>query len=251
MGILRPSLQKGAPPASARLGSWGIAVTNPNVDDFTVPEKILLAAEQLEQQGQTPFTAEMLTVAVWKRFPATFGLKGFVEAHADNNEVLSSLMGEKGLARRGWLQKTEKMYTLTREGRRMIRRITLQEGDEPEAAALQKLPRELASFLENLFESSASQKFDTNRKADVGFSDACRFWNITENMRGDQLDERLEIVRKNLTTLDRTLAEGDIVLSSGRVVTAGEVRVLTNIHRFMEDKFERHLNLMRSRAGKR
>ena len=42
-------------------------MTKPNVDDFTVPEKILLAAEQLEQQGQTPFTAEMLTVAVWKR----------------------------------------------------------------------------------------------------------------------------------------------------------------------------------------
>ena len=32
-----------------------------------------------------------------------------------------------------------------------------------------------------------------------------------------------------------------------RVVTAGDIRVLTNIHRYMEDRFERHLNLLRKR----
>jgi len=227
-------------------------VSNPNVDDFTVPEKILLAAEQLEQQGQSPFTAEMLTVAVWKRFPGTFGLRGFGEQHPDNNKVLSSLMGEKGLARRGWLQKTgQKMYVLTKEGRRIIRRIMLQEGEEPEVAALQKLPRDLERFVVALLESSAYQKFEENRKADLNFPDACRFWNITENMRGDQLDEKLSQVQSHLATLDRSFADTDVELSNGRVLTAGDVRVLTNIHRYMEDKFERHLNLMRNRAGKR
>jgi hypothetical protein len=47
------------------------------VDDFTVPEKILLAAENLEKQGHSPFTAEALIVASWQKFPSTFGLKGF------------------------------------------------------------------------------------------------------------------------------------------------------------------------------
>ena len=70
-------------------------------------------------------------------------------------------------------------------------------------------------------------------------------------MRGDQLDEKLSQVQSHLATLDRTFADTDVELSNGRVLTAGDVRVLTNIHRYMEDKFERHLNLMRNRAGKR
>jgi len=58
-------------------------------------------------------------------------------------------------------------------------------------------------------------------------------------------------VQSHLATLDRTFADTDVELSNGRVLTAGDVRVLTNIHRYMEEKFERHLNLMRNRAGKR
>src|SRR5438067_6758945 len=108
--------------------------TETNVDDFTVPEKILLAADHLDKEGQSQFTAEALIVASWEKFPTTFGLKGFSEKYPDSNKILSSLMGEKGLARRGWLVKMgQKLYALTREGRRVIRRVTMQEGeDEPE-----------------------------------------------------------------------------------------------------------------------
>jgi hypothetical protein len=227
-------------------------VPTANFDDFTVPEKILVAADQLETQGNTPFTAEALIVAVWEKFPKTFGLKGFAELHPDSNKVLSSLMGEKGLARRGWLVKTGmKMYALTREGRRVIRRVTLQEGDEPESPKLQRLSRDLERFVISLLDSSAYQKFEENRKAELTFADACRFWGITENMKGDQLDEKISLAQRHLVELDRFFAETDAELSSGRVLTAGDIRVLTNIHRHMEDRFERHLNLLRSRAGKR
>ena len=89
------------------------------MDDFTVPEKILLAAENLEKQGHSPFTAESLIVASWQKFPSTFGLKGFAEKYPDSNKILSSIMGEKGLARRGWLVKMgQKLYAMTREGRK-------------------------------------------------------------------------------------------------------------------------------------
>ncbi len=227
-------------------------MTKPNVDDFTVPEKILVAADQLESQGHTPFTAETLIVTVWQKFPNTFGLKGYAELYPDSNKVLSSLMGEKGLARRGWLVKTgQKMYALTREGRKVIRRVTMQEGDEPEAPGLQRLPRELERIVVAMFDSSAVQKFEENRKADLTFADACRFWGITENMRGDQLDEKLSIMKKSLAELDKFFADADAELSSGRVLTAGDIRVLTNIHGHMADRFERHLNLLRSRTAKR
>src|SRR5436190_8584249 len=106
-------------------------MTQPNVDDFTVPEKILLAADNLEKQGQSPFAAEALVVAAWQRFPNTFGLKGYTDQYPDSNKVLSSLMGEKGLARRGWLVKMgSKLYALTREGRGVIRRVMMQEEED-------------------------------------------------------------------------------------------------------------------------
>jgi hypothetical protein len=224
----------------------------PNVDDFTVPEKILLAAEHLDKQGQSPFSAEALIVASWEKFPNTFGLKGFAELYPDSNKILSSIMGEKGLARRGWLVKTgQKQYALTREGKRVIRRVTLQEEEEPEPTRLQRLDRNQERFLLALLDSSAVQKFEENRKAELTFADACRFWGVTENMKGEQLDEKLETLEKTLGELDRLFAESDGELSSGRVITGGDVRVLTNIHRHMQDRFERHLNLLRSRVGKR
>ena len=228
------------------------ASTKPNVDDFTVPEKILLAAENLEKQGQSPFTAEMLIVASWQKFPGTFGLKGFTEKYPDSNKILSSIMGEKGLARRGWLVKMgQKLYALTREGRHIIRKVTLQE-DEPAAdGSLLRLSREQERFVQILLDSSAVQKFEENRKGELTFADACRFWGINENTKGDALDSRLSQAQSQLTELDRVLADNDAELSSGRHFGAGDVRVLTNIHRYMEDRFDRHLNLLRSRAVKR
>jgi len=220
-----------------------------NVDDFTVPEKILLAADHLDKEGQSPFSAEALIVAAWQRFPRTFGLKGYTEQYPDSNKILSSLMGEKGLARRGWLVKMgQKLYALTREGRQVIRRVTLEEEAEPSPATLQRLDRDYERFLQGLFDSTAVQKFEENRKNELTFADACRFWGITENMKSDALKARLDYVEAALSDLDRHFAEHDAEMSSGRVIGAGDIRVLTNIHRYMEDRFERHLNLLRSRS---
>src|SRR5216683_468758 len=90
------------------------------VTECTVPEKILLAAYQLEEQGQSPFSAEALIVSSWQKFPRTFGLKGYTDLYPDSNKILSSIMGEKGLARRGWLVKMgQKLYSLTNAGRQV------------------------------------------------------------------------------------------------------------------------------------
>jgi hypothetical protein len=220
-----------------------------NVDDFTVPEKILLAADHLDKQGQSPFSAEALIVASWQKFPKTFGLKGYAELYPDSNKILSSIMGEKGLARRGWLVKMgQKLYALTREGRHVVRKVTLEEDEPLTNGSLLRLSREQEKFVQALLESSAVQKFEENRKGELTFADACRFWGITENTKGDALDSRLTQAQAQLAELDRVLADNDAELSSSRVLTAGDVRVLTNIHRYMEDRFDRHLNLLRSRS---
>lgn len=223
-----------------------------NVDDFTVPEKILLSADHLDKSGQSPFSAEALTVASWQKFPKTFGLKGYTELYPDNNKVLAAIMGEKGLARRGWLVKMgQKLYALTREGRHIIRKVTLEEGEAEVDGGLQRLSREQEKFVQGMLESSAYQKFEEGQKGELTFADACRFWSITDSTRGDVLDSRLDQVQRQLAELDRVLADNDAELSSNRILTASELRVLTNIHRHMEDRFDRHLNLLRSRMVKR
>jgi hypothetical protein len=223
-----------------------------NIAELTVPEKILLAADQLEKQGQSPFSAEALIVASWQHSPRTFGLKGYADQYPDSNKVLSSIMGEKGLARRGWLVKMgQKLYALTRDGRQVVRRL-LQQEDEPVAApSTFRVTRDQEKLLLGLFDSTSVQKFEENRKQELTFADACRFWSITENMKGDALDARLEQFEQQLQEFDRLLAQSDAELSNGRVVTAGDLRVLGNIHRYMEDRFGRHLTLLRSRSGKR
>jgi hypothetical protein len=225
---------------------------NANLAECTVPEKILLAADQLEKQGQSPFSAEALIVAAWQQYPRTFGLKGYTELYPDSNKILSSIMGEKGLARRGWLVKMgQKLYALTREGRQVIRSL-LNEDAEPEpAGANVQITRDQEKFVLALLDSTAYQKFEENRKMELTFADATRFWGITENMRGDQLDARLSQFEATLSDLDRALASADAELSNGRILSAGDVRVVTNIHRHMEDRFSRHLSVIRARSGKR
>jgi hypothetical protein len=219
-----------------------------NIADCTVPEKILLAANQLEKEEQSPFSAEALIVAAWQKFPKTFGLKGYTDLYPDSNKVLSSIMGEKGLARRGWLVKMgQKLYALTREGRQAVNRLQ-QGGEQPSPAASVKMPREQDRFLLGLFGSSAVEKFEENRKGELTFADACRFWGITEATRGDALNARLDRFAAQLAESDRLVAAGSTELSNGRSLSAEDVGQLNDIHHYLEERFARHLSLLRTRA---
>jgi hypothetical protein len=223
------------------------------VSDCTVPEKILLAAYQLEQEGQSPFSAEALIVASWQKFPRTFGLKGYADQYPDSNKVLSSIMGVKGLARRGWLAKMgQKLYTLTRDGQQLARRLT-QGGDTKTQAAAEvehKLSRDHEKFLMSLFASPATRKFEEGLKQEVTFADACRYWGVNENMHGEALDARLDHFRANLADLNHVLGQQDAVLSNGRSVSRGDLQMLNQVHDQLRERFGRHLSLLRNRVGR-
>jgi hypothetical protein len=220
--------------------------------ECTVPEKILLAACQLEEVGQSPFSAEALIVAAWQKYPRTFGLKGYAEQHPDSNKVLSSIMGEKGLARRGWLIKMgQKLYALTREGRQVVRR--LRQEDSPPAAeepSPEAMPREHDKLLQALFASTAVRKFQDGRRQELTFADACRFWSITENLQASVLDARLEALKAALTEVERLTAQRSGVLSDGRNVSAGDANLLCDVHEYLEERFSRHLTLLRNRSAR-
>jgi hypothetical protein len=219
------------------------------VAECTVPEKILLAAFALEQEGQSPFSAEALVVASWQKFPRSFGLKGYTDQYPDSNKVLSSIMGERGLAKRGWLEKMgQKLYTLTREGRVVVQR--LQSGDEAPttADAPVRISRDQEKHLLSLFASSAVQKFEEGLKNELTFADACRFWSITENLHGEALTARLDRVRALLADVERSIGTGSGELSTGRSLTREDLALLTGVHEYLEERFSRHLSLLRNRS---
>jgi hypothetical protein len=220
------------------------------VAESTVPEKILLAALDLEEQGQSPFSAEALIVAAWQKYPKTFGLKGYADLYPDSNKVLSSIMGVRGLAGRGWLAKMgQKLYVLSREGRQYARR--LEHGDVPAPAEeTVKVSREQEKFLNALWAAAAFGKFLEGRKAEITFADACAFWGVTDAMRGPAVNAALDHVRAELAALERLLTLGDTALSNGRSVSLDDVNRLHDINGYLEERFARHLNLLRSRAGR-
>ncbi len=218
--------------------------------EATVPEKILLAAHQLEDQGQSPFSAEALIVASWQKFPRTFGLKGYSDQYPDSNKILSAIMGERGLAKRGWLAKMgQKLYSLTREGKQMV--VRLQEGGEtpkPAAPQLVRVPRDHEKFLLGLFASSAVQKYEDGLKHELTFADACRFWGITENLHGEALTAKLDRLRAVLADVEKLIGNGTADLSNGRSITTDDLNLLTHVHGYLEERFARHLSLLRNRV---
>ena len=221
------------------------------IADTTVPEKILLAAFELEEAGQSPFSAEALIVAAWQANQRTFGLKGYAEQYPDSNKVLTSLMGEKGLARRGWLHKMgQKLYSLTREGRQVVRRFRHEEAP-PAPTASVTIPKEHDKLLQALFASTAVRKYQEGRRQDLTFADACRFWSITENLGGPALDARLDALRGALSQIERTVGKGgEATLGDGRHFTYDDANLLNDLHLYLEDRFSRHLTLLRNRAGR-
>jgi hypothetical protein len=221
------------------------------VAESTVPEKILLAAYQLEEQGQSPFSAEALVVAAWQKFPRTFGLKGYSDLYPDSNKILTSIMGEKGLARRGWLAKMgQKLYSLTRDGRQVVRRLVQEDETPPGPPPPAKLSREQEKFLLHLLTCSALEKFQQGLKLELTFADACKYWGITENLRGDAVDGRMDRFRTNLAEVDQVVATTGtgVDLSTGRSITADEIRQLHKVDDYLTERFSRHLTLLKNRA---
>src|SRR5262249_4041870 len=232
---------------------WGPAVNR--LAECTLPEKILLAAASLEELGQSPFSAEALIVSAWQKYPRTFGLKGYEEQFPDSNKVLAGIMGEKGLPRRGWMvQVGQEQYALTGAGGQVVRK--LQQGEDPPPltsrrtrgeAALPRLSREQDLLLQGLLASAAYAKHRQDRQAEWTFSEACRFWSMGDCL-GGAVDHRLDELQLQLNGIERVLSDGPQTLGNGREVGAQEVGALCDLHHQLEQRFSRHLTLLRNRA---
>jgi hypothetical protein len=217
--------------------------------EHSLPEKVLLAAFDLEQNGESPFSAEALVVRAWKGHPRAFGLKGFDEQHPDSNKVLSSIMGARGLARRGMLARVgQKLYELTREGRQAVLRLTPGEGPPLLEAPPAPLPPDVDRLMQALLASSAFQKERQGRRHELNFTDACRFWNVADHLNSPDAAARLEKARRSLTEAQRLIGRGTATLGNGKTLTAADAAALGGLDDHLTERFERHLSLVRNRA---
>lgn len=218
--------------------------------ECTLPEKILLAGATLEEQGHSPFSAEALIVSAWQKYPRTFGLKGYEEQYPDSNKVLAMIMGEKGLPGRGWMAKVgQKQYCLTRDGRQVVRKLVLGETVPPLTAKrhVVRLSREQDLLMQQVLASVAYEKLCQGREAEWTFSDACRFWAISDR-QGTAVDQRLDELLSQLAQIEKELKAGPVTLGNGKETTAEEAGRLCDMHGQLEQRFARHLNLLRSRG---
>ena len=224
------------------------------IADLTVSQKILLAAHRLEDAGHSPFTAEALTVAAWKHDTRTFGLRGFDAEYPDNNRVLACIMGERGLARRGWLVKVgQKLYNLSRQGKEEARRVLA--GDEsplPKRRALAKIqvPKDLEQQLVNLFMTTAFRRYEEGMKREITYRDAAKFWGLSESAHGDAVDQTLAKIPATLAAVEQLLIGDSIELTNGQSVSHADLKSLAAVHRFLTEQFSRNLHQQRERRGR-
>jgi hypothetical protein len=221
------------------------------IADLTVSQKILLAAHKLEEAGSTPFTAEALTVAAWKDSPRTFGLRGFIEEYPDSNRVLACIMGERGLARRGWLMKVgQKLYNLSRQGKEEAVRVLA--GDDsplPRRRALAKIqvPKDLEQQLKAMFNTTAYRRYVDGMKREITYRDAIRFWSLAESATGDAVDQTINKVPTALAQVEQLLIGETVELSDGQSVSQADLKSLAAAHRFLAEQFSRNLSQQRER----
>ena len=212
-------------------------------------EKIIQAAVEAEAEANGPFTAERLVVTAWKRFPRPFGLKGYADLHPDSNAILASLMGAKGLVRRGWLTRVgPKMYQTTALGRQIAGGEKDSPGPGPRPAADKiALGDDIHDFLSRLFATRAWKLWVGRQTTELNFTDAARFWQLADGMDGAAVDQRLAEVGEGLAAAASYLAGGTASLKDGRAVSAGQIALLTDVHQHLAGKFAPHLRLMRNR----
>lgn len=190
-----------------------------NMNNLTVPEKLLLAAENLHNLGNIAFTVHSLTVAAWQRFPDAFGLAGFAGKYPDHNKVVSALCGKKGLVHRGWfVRKAANTYALTPVG---LARIS---AAQPPARKAKRSEQRI--FLDRLASSVAA---GTGRNQ-LTFSMACDFFDVA----GGKHMERIEETTQKLTEL----AESD------DEEMAGKARVLRSLAAYLIERHEKHFKIM-------
>jgi len=225
-------------------------------DQFSVSEKLLLAAFYLEEGGRSPFSAEDLVVAAWKQFPDVFGLTGYPDAqgnlmYPNSNRVFAEIMGSKPIRNRGLLVKVgDKMYQLTESGREHARLLLNRRDGAPVEKA--GLAREIQHELERLLTCKATDKYKNGRSADLTFHDACGFWGTSARSSAIGFEGRLANLLRLIEDVRKAIKERTVVFEhGGKVFSTHDLDTLLGLHHEMLKRFEEDIQFIRKRKDER
>ena len=226
-------------------------------DKLSIADKLILVCFDLEEKGRSPFSAEDLVVAAWKRFPDAFGLSGHTAndgrpLYPDSNRVFAEIMGTKPLRKRGFLVKVgSKIYQLTEAGRRQAKSLETFNVVSPIPKV--SLRRELILEVRRLFKSRAVEKVRAGRSEDLNFYDACGFWGISPRSNAKDLKGRFAHLEATIeTALEGTKQEGVVSFEHGGTsFTTGDLQKLRSIHAELEERFQKELEIIRERSQER
>jgi hypothetical protein len=220
---------------------------------MSVAEKLLISGFNLEKGGKSPFSAEDLVVAAWKRFPDTFGLAGHRDnsgrlSYPDSNRVFAEIMGSKPIRKRGFLKKAgTKMYQLT-EGGREHARLLLEQDNRPSTEKA-GLSREIEQQLRRLFVMRAVDKFSQGHPEEITFYDACAFWGISPRSSAIELEGKIANFREVLQSAQKVANGGSICLEhGGRTYGPEDLEALLRTHKYLLSRFTPELEVIRTRT---
>jgi hypothetical protein len=218
---------------------------------MSLDEEVLLAAAYCDSNSQHTFTAEELAIEAWRKFPDSFSMEGHAE-YPDSNRVYTKLMGKKGLVGRGWLVKvSEKRYQLSEAGR-----ITAKALGDPAVSSIglrAVLSRDQKRILEKLFSSRVFLKLKGGQSEDIGFHDACSFWDISPRSNASILRARLTTVEAIIDIAEKAISEqGELsLIQGGSIIGTSEIELLKRAHYTTLNKFQNDLDVIRKRQDER
>lgn len=195
--------------------------------EMTLSRVILRAAATLPAE----FGESDLVLAAWKLDPGAFGLRGFEDQYPDSREVRWRLMGNRGLAGRGLLERRGiDRYALTPFGR-------LAASDSADGQTKQtgrpKFHPDRTRFgreIDRLLGTRAYSRFASGWAATITWPDAVAFWGGESH-----LFRRMNTAAKAIAG-----AAGGIRVD-GRDVTAEEVQRLANVDACLRLAFRHRL----------
>ena len=165
------------------------------------------------------FSVADLSVMAWKLFPRVFGLDGYQQQHPDHHRIMSALSATSGPMRRGLFRRVRpNIYELVPAGAPAA----------PAVPATGAPNGATPSACVPLLESAACAKWQAAAKQTITFADASQFWGLTPDL---DLDNQLGIAQASIR---------DNPVRSER-------RLLLAVHEYMQERFARHLSLLRQR----
>lgn len=225
-------------------------------NDYTVSDKLVVAAHKLTRDNPGPFSAEDLVVKAWELFPHTFGLSGYTDDDGkpqfpDSNRVFAEVMGSKPVRKRGLIKKVgTKTYELTTSGAELAR--MLRNRTSGETSRRLRLGRDSEQDIARLLESTAYVKFSADDEENLSFHDACKFWGISPRSSAMSYKSRVANVDSLISQLCTATEQEPVVLKhGGEKVTRDIAENLARLSDYMKDKFEDSIELILRRTDER